>query len=571
MLLFVLLSSRATPLQAQAATDSIRLNQIGFYPRGPKLAVITGAKKPGKFFVTTPDHRTPVFTGTLQLGKQLRTADFSAFQTPGTYVLSVPGTGFSYPFQIRARVHEAVASAALKSYYYQRASTELPARYAGRWSRAAGHPDTRVLVHPSAATTERPAQTVLAAPRGWYDAGDYNKYVVNSGVTLGTLLSLYEEFPAYCAARRTNIPESANDLPDLLDEALWNLRWLLAMQDPLDGGVYHKLTNPAFDAFVMPAAAQAPRYVVQKSTAATLDFAAVMAQASRIAGGFPRQLPGLADSCLRAATQAWQWAQMHPQDYYRQNEINTQTDPDIQTGEYSDDELRDERAWAAAELFITTRDAEYYKAFRPALDRALPLASWAQVQALAFYSLARFRAQLPAVARPDADLIRLRLLTLADTLIAGAAQRPYQTAMGRSTDFQWGSNGLAANQGVALLQAYRLSGKKAYLRSALTNLDYLLGRNATGYCFVTGYGTKSPRHPHHRPSEADGIAEPVPSFLVGGPNPGQQDGCKYPSARPEKSYTDLVCSYASNEVAINWSAPLVYLAFAIEAYQDALP
>lgn len=558
-------------LQAQPATDSIRLNQMGFYPRGPKLAVLTGGPKPGKFLVTTPDHRTTVFSGKLRVEARLRTADFSAFQTPGTYVLSVPGTGFSYPFQIRAKVHEAVARAALKSYYYQRASTALPARYAGRWSRPAGHPDTQVLVHPAAATTERPAGTLVAAPRGWYDAGDYNKYVVNAGVTLGTLLSLYEDFPAYCATLRTNIPESQNDLPDLLDEALWELRWLLTMQDPLDGGVYHKLTNPGFNQMEMPAAARAPRYVVPKSTAAALDFAAVLAQASRIARGFPHQLPGLADSCLRASTRAWQWAQQHPQDDYRQNEINTQFDPDIATGDYADQDLRDERAWAAAELFITTGEPAYYQAFRPALDRALPPASWAQVQALAFYSLARFRRQLPLVAQPDVARISQRLLTLADTLAAGAAQRPYHTVMGRPDDFQWGSNGLAANQGVALVQAYRLSGRRVYLAQALTNLDYLLGRNATGYSFLTGYGTKTPRHPHHRPSEADGIAEPVPGFLVGGPNAGQQDGCHYPSTQPAYSYTDQVCSYASNEVAINWSAPFIYLVVALEANQANIP
>ena len=69
-------------------------------------------------------------------------------------------------------------------------------------------------------------------------------------------------------------------------------------------------------------------------------------------------------------------------------------------------------------------------------------------------------------------------------------------------------------------------------------MDYLLGRNATGYSFATGYGTKTPQHPHHRLFEADGIAVPLPGFLVGGPNPGRQDGCTYPSAQPDKAYTD---------------------------------
>ena len=85
---------------------------------------------------------------------------------------------------------------------------------------------------------------------------------------------------------------------------------------------------------------------------------------------------------------------------------------------------------------------------------------------------------------------------------------------------------------------------------------------------MTGFGGRSPLHPHHRPSAADGIDAPVPGLLVGGPNPGRQDGCAYPDTAPDKAYVDDVCAYASNEVAINWNAPLVYLSAALEALQS---
>jgi endoglucanase len=138
--------------------------------------------------------------------------------------------------------------------------------------------------------------------------------------------------------------------------------------------------------------------------------------------------------------------------------------------------------------------------------------------------------------------------------------------MGKSRrDFVWGSNSVAANQGILLIQAYKLSGDRKFLEHALANLDYLLGRNATGYSFVTGFGHKTPMFIHHRPSEADDIPEPVPGLLAGGPNPGRQDGCDYPSDIPDEAYSDSVCSYASNEIAINWNAPLVYLVAAVEA------
>ena len=552
---------------------AIQLNQVGFYPLAPKVAVVVGAAA-GQFYLTVPGRPTPVFTGQLGAARYdslthqaLRLADFSACHAVGTFVLTVPEVGSSAPFQIAPRVHRALARAALKGFYYQRSGTALPPAYAGAWSRPPGHPDRAVLVHPSAARAGRPAGTVLASPRGWYDAGDYNKYVVNSGITLGTLLALYEDFPAYCAPLDARIPESTNAVPDVLDEALWNLRWLLTMQDPADGGVYHKLTNAAFDGMVLPAACRTPRYVVQKSTAATLDFAAVLAQASRVFRRFDRPLPGLADSCRLAAVRAWGWARQHPAAYYRQDALNQQFQPAITTGTYDDDDVRDELAWAATELYVTTKDDQYYQASQ-LLASAPTLPNWSQVRALGYYTLARLGPALTPAGQRALPVVRQRLLALADSLVVASAAHAYGTAMGAAGDYTWGSNANAANQGVALVQAYRLTHDAQYLRAALTNLDYLLGRNATGYCFVTGSGARSPRHPHHRPSEADGVAAPVPGLLVGGPNPGRQDGAAYPSALPPLAYTDVVGSYASNEIAINWNAPLVYLAAALEALQQ---
>ena len=162
-------------------------------------------------------------------------------------------------------------------------------------------------------------------------------------------------------------------------------------------------------------------------------------------------------------------------------------------------------------------------------------------------------------------------MNMANEYISKVPANAFSTVMGQSVrDFSWGGNSVAANQGILLIKAYQLSGDKKYVDYALTNLDYLLGRNATGYCFVTGMGSKSPMFPHHRESTADGIVDPVPGLLVGGPNPGMQDKCAYEFKEPETAYSDNVCAYASNEIAINWNAPIVYLANAIEALQYAV-
>jgi endoglucanase len=572
-LLVLIIASIAQFIIAQDAASKIRLNQIGFYPEAPKIAVIVDDKS-SEFVIKSVTSGEVVFKSKLSdphksefSPNSTRIADFSSVVKPGTYELNLPGQGDSYTFEIKPQVFSNLTKALIKAYYFQRMSTPLLPRYAGKWSRPEGHPDKQVIVHPAAASVTRPSGTIISCPRGWYDAGDYNKYVVNSGITMGTLLSLYEDFPDYFDAVGINIPESGNGAPDLLNEVVWNLRWMLTMQDPADGGVYNKVTNANFDGFVMPDAAVTPRYVVPKGTAATLDFAAVMAQAGRIFDKFKKVYPGLSDSCIKSAELAWGWAVKNPKVAYDQNLMNKDFKPVINTGGYGDSNFSDEFIWAASELYISTGKESYYKLYPIFPDALMPLPSWDNVRLLGYYTLARFEKKLTNSAKNDFPSLKARIIAAADKSAEGYANRAYMTVMGKSaSDFVWGSNSVAANEGILLIQAYKLTNDRKYLEYALSNLDYVLGRNATGYSFVTGYGHKTPMFPHHRLSEADGIPDPVPGLIVGGPNPGQQDGCKtYPSHIPDESYTDTVCSYASNEIAINWNAPAAYLAGALEA------
>src|SRR5690606_20368933 len=176
-------------------------------------------------------------------GDTVKVADFSAFNKPGHYKIRVAEAGESPPFYIQENVYDPVLAAAVKSFYYNRASAPIEADYAGQFARPAGHPDTLVYIHPSAASAARPAGTVISSPKGWYDAGDYNKYTVNSGISTYTLLAALADFPRLFADVRLNIPESTNAVPDLLAEILWNLDWLITMQEPHDGSVYDKLTT----------------------------------------------------------------------------------------------------------------------------------------------------------------------------------------------------------------------------------------------------------------------------------------------------------------------------------------
>ena len=555
--------------------DKIRLNQLGFYPSGPKIAAVL-TESARDYSVRNVSNGKIVLKGkTTQpiesrlSGKKYAIADFSTLRTPGEYELIIPEVGTSYPFEIKKDVHRELARAAIKNYYFQRMSIGLDEKFAGQWKRLAGHPDDVVLIHESAASAANPAGAKISSPRGWYDAGDYNKYVVNSGITMGTMLSAYEDFPEYYNGLTLNIPESANDVPDILDETIWNLRWMLSMQDRTDGGVYHKLTNAKFDGMVMPDKATAPRYVVQKSTAATLDFAAVTAQAARIIRKFQYQLPGLADSCLQASRLAYAWALRNPNLLYDQEKMNQEFEPDVVTGAYDDRRVKDEFFWAASELYVTTREDAFLSGIKTYYDTALSVPGWNNVRLCGYYSLLRYKQDLGKSDPAFTSQLESAFIAFADKLMASREENPFHCVMGKkASDFVWGSSAVAANQAMVLLVAFRLTDNETYFQNALHNLDYLLGRNGTGYSFVTGYGDKTPMHPHHRPSEADGVAEPIPGMLSGGPNPSMQDMCKYSSTFPDEAFVDDVCSYASNEIAINWNAPLVYVTGAIEAWQS---
>ncbi len=547
--------------------NPIKVNQVGYGLTDSKTAAIEEAGWAKTYTLTNEKGKrvwkgTAVRTAESPWSKKKRAiVDFSEVTMPGTYTLS---NGKDRQTVIIAEHPlEELTKASIKAFYLQRSGEAITAEYAGQYARPMGHPDNKVMIHPSAASEARPAGTIISSPGGWYDAGDYNKYIVNSAYSIGIMLSAYEMNPKLFDAMKVGIPESNNSMPDLLDEIAVNLRWMLTMQDPADGGVYHKLTTPNFEGFVKPTDCHQQRYVVMKSTAATLDFAATMAKAYRIYSRFP-ECKAWAEEMLKKAKRAYEWATEHRDVMYRQEVMNRDFDPDVQTGTYGDMNVRDEFMWAEAELFMSTRE-ELYAAGLAQNYMSLKFSnpSWGNVMGLAYFSaVAALREGDMPYANELEQIIREQITTVADGYLSTLPNSCFDAPCGNSPrDFGWGCNGeQVCGKGVILMYAYEMTRDSRYLNGAKKVADYLLGRNATGYCFVTGFGNFSPMHPHHRLSESDGIEAPLPGFLVGGPNPGQQDKAEvhnYPSNQPDESYYDTMQSYASNEIAINWNAALV--------------
>ncbi len=564
----------------------IRLNQVGFAPLQEMTATIVLPDS-----TVDPYATTAVITNAIDdtvwigvpavtmnnpvSGKRCQIIDFSALEREGDYTLFVNNPAFSAsaPFVIRNHPYRELTRAALRAYYHQRASMATEEPYAEGYARPAGHPDDHVLVHASAATVERPEGTVISSPGGWYDAGDYNKYIVNSGYTMGVWLMAYEFNRDYFDTLNLNIPVTDNPssvtppCPDMLAEAMYNIRWMMTMQDT-DGGVYHKLTEQNFEGFIRPDQCKKPRYVVMKTTAATLDFAATMALAARVYAPYD---PEFCAQATDAAIRAYAWAVEHPEVYYDQPAMNKQFKPEITTGAYDDFDVTDEFFWAATELHLLTKAKEYaldvirYKSqiagYQPAV--------WGNVGELAMLEMLMHRDLYQGFPDEFQDALLHHLEPYLDeATTVSVFLSPYGN---REEDFFWGCNSEGCCwRGVECLYAYRLTGDQRYRINAERCLNYILGQNATGFCYVTGFGTHPTSHPHHRLSYSHAKGT-LPGFLAGGPNPARQDaetdGVKYPKNVPaDESYLDYQPSYASNEVTINWNVTL----FALTAGLDAI-
>lgn len=550
---------------AEAATDApapdFAYNQVGYLPKSEKVSSL-GLKdsSTSRFQLVAAQSRQPVFDGNLSApvhdhasGDTVALADFSSFITPGLYRISASGR-HSDAFQISKNAYRDPLRLAVRSYYGQRCGCAVD--LGGGYRHDTCHV---VAAFHSSSGKQGPAFN----NGGWHDAGDYGRYIVNSGITTATLLWAWEMYPESLRALALGIPESGGKTPDYLAEVRWNLEWMLSLQDS-DGGVWHKQTSEQFCPFIMPEKDALTSYIIgtgsipYKSTCATADLAAVAAIAARCYGPYDDTF---AARCLGAARRAWAWCVAHP--------AVTFTNPaGVGTGGYDDKHCNDELLWASAELWRTTGEKHYEDAFLAAAlalppESSIWAPSWPGLAPMAYWTYAL--ANRPGSA-PLLERIRKRTASAAETLIRRRQASGYGNTMD-AADYTWGSNSVAANQALLLLVADRLQPNQAAVTAALGNLHYLLGCNCFAISWVTHVGSRPFQHPHHRPSAADGIDAPWPGLLSGGPNanPADQVARTLAAAPPMRMWIDDQSAYSMNEVAINWNAPLVFLLAAANA------
>ena len=538
----------------------IRVNQVGYRPEALKGAVFAGITTGDSYWIA--DAKSGEKVAELSFGtgedevenpyadetdRPIRMDD-QGWSQEGTYKIVADDGTESPEFKISKNVYDDIIKKSVKMLYLQRCGTAIDKKYGGKYKHKKCHAEKATLYWDDSVK--------LDVSGGWHDAGDYGRYVVSGAKAAADLILAYDAYKDKRIIDNVGVPHSGDGVDDLLQEAKYELDWMLKMQSQ-NGLVYSKVTCANFPDTVMPEKETQPLIISYTSTPATADFVAVMSLAARVFKSTKSsELKSAADKYLKAAKKSWKYLAKNPK-------VKGHTNPEgITTGEYPDTKDRDERLWAAAELYRTTGD----KSLIPFIDDCASELNmtgygWLDCGGYGCYAaLANKKLKKAATSTYQKvyDGFRNIVIEASKTV----AESPY--GINRTDTYEWGSNMGIANDGMMFLMAKNVLNKDDYSGDlqddAQSQLDYLLGKNPTGYCFVTGFGTKSPKNPHHRPSQVKKKA--IPGMLVGGVNNGLDDPyCQNvlrdtPAA---KCYADVDQSYSTNEVAVYWNSPLIYL------------
>lgn len=565
-------------LSAAAEQGNPRVNQLGYLPNSVKIATYKTSAGPQQWQLKQNGNfialgQTTTSKADAASGDNLQQIDLSDVVATGDNFVLTVGSDSSYPFSIKADVYKGALYDSLRYFYHNRAGISIETQFTGggngsyaanaKWSRPAGHINQGAnkgdLNVPCWST--RPCNYTLDVPKGWYDAGDHGKYVVNGGISAWTLLHMYEHFSRYWPSSealsdgKLNIPESSNGMPDILDEARWEVEFLLAMQVPVGqpkaGMAHHKLHDEGWTGIpTRPDMDSNRRSLVYPTTAATLNLAAVAAQAARAWRGIDN---GFADKCLVAAKRAWDAAAANPNDIYN-DEFNSGG------GGYGDSNLGDEFYWAAVELYLATADSKYVATINQRNVTRTDL-NWQETDLAGLMSLATVTTNFTETLQHSA---RQKIIAAANAHIDTQNGSGYSTPL---TTYPWGSNSAVTNNLYVMGMAYDFTHEVKFAQGLIKGLDYIHGRNVFSTSFVTGEGTNTCKQPHHRfwaNAANASFPTPPPGAICGGPNTGLEDdlakmqkaGCE---SKPATCWIDNIGAWSVNEITINWNAPYAWV------------
>ncbi|HEU5485311.1 MAG TPA: glycoside hydrolase family 9 protein [Microlunatus sp.] len=559
----------------------VRINQLGYLPSGPKRGTLISANPIPMPFEVSDGTGTVVFRGRSApwsgadptSGMAVHVLDFTELRDEGSGLRLAVGGHRSHPFDVRPDLYRQLRSDALRFFLLMRSGAPIPdaavpgSAVPGSAVPGYGRPAGHLGVAPNRGDTSVPAWTGPDAAEtypgwhhsgrqdvsgGWYDAGDYGKYVTSGAISVWQLLSA---LPLVTGT-------GAGDLATILvRECRWQLDWLLRMQVPdgeLAGLAFHRVHGTTWPPVpVPPHHDPTDRVLHRPSTPAALHLAAVAAHGARLLGGHH---PRYAKTLLAAAGRAYEAAHRHPEllppdDHGR-----------FGGGPYPDPDARDDFYWAAVELWLATGENRYRADFESSPEHRSDRFDAAGFDFDRVTPLARIDLALSG-RHHDHQRAVVDGLLAADRLLDVQADQPWGQPYAPASGWDWGSNGRLLNNLVVIATAHLVSGDVRYRDAVLTGVDYLLGRNALGQSYITGYGTDDTRHQRTRQFGHDldpAAPPPPPGALAGGANSRPHPDFPYDERLlglpPQCCYLDEPTSEVTNDVCIRWNAPLVWIA-----------
>lgn len=533
---------------------SVKANHIG-YTNGDQKRFTLPSNQGDCFRVINTDTRDIVYVGALigdfwyeSTGEHNFYGDFTNVTDSGNYRIETQVGGTSYDFSIGSNLFDPAFDELLRFISLQRCGSNLDSTWADGYSHEQCH-DTHAIVYDS----ENQAVT-KDVTGGWHDAGDYGRYVQTGSKSVVDLLLAYLSYPSVFDDN-SGIAESGNGIADVLDEARYELEWLLKMQEPT-GEVHNKVVTKTFPSITMePQNDKEQLYLMQPMSVTTANFVAVTALAAIAYRGIDEEF---ATKCLNASTTSWGF--LKDKDYWTVDEPT-----DFSSGVYRDNYDLDERFFASMALWAATKEKQYLDygselAFRND-DMILNGTTWRNVGTYGKYV---FLLQADAAKHKELyKFLKNSLIDEAKKIADSSAGNAYNVSL---YEYAWGSNGKLAENAMVLVMADRIEQNQYLKQSAHSHLDYLFGKNCLNISFISGFGDKSPQDVHHRIAVSRNM--PIYGALVGGPDGIREDAItqsKFSESTPGAwVYVDNHDSFSTNEVTVYWNSSLIFVLSALK-------
>ena len=589
----------------------IKVNQVGYLCNAKKTARISYFEKFGSldgksYQIVRADTDEVVATGVLPhaekdallSGECVHVIQFDELTTPGTYYIRIPNAGLdasarspqdvadgldtdtiqSVSFSIRKNVYDGLLDDLTKYFYYQRQGMDLETEYAGVFARKNLHPNDIAVKKWS--DRDNPNAETYNVSGGWYDAGDYGKYVTPAADTVEDLLLAYELFPDVFANQDVHIPETDPnnaryvDAPGILSEIKWELDMLLEMEHSSKDGSFYVAANYKDDVIYLEdtlyssSTYQSDASEVDlRSHLATADAAAVFAHAYIIYKEIPAYQE-FAEQCLATAMRAWNWVTDSS------NAMHMSIGAANRTYTFTQEELNRDLCWAAGALYravtCSGSDASAYESYLIAHCNASENQNCFTSMSLSYSHAGRsflgFFHYLYGNQSANAQITEVfsQFATWRTKMLRNDSWGTSFPAWG----YWWGSNKNTAQSAMTLvLGSMLLDGKTAVPENIQTTAEnafhYLLGINPISFCYVSGNGENCVQNIfsaiYSKDAKLDPYQIPAGYFTEGSNYYNNRHLSKFDG----KCYIDSDGEFTTNENTIYGNAAMILLTAAV--------